>query len=840
MADIRTHATLTTSLVSYWDFEETSAGTAQVDRRDRHGSNDLTDNNTTASATGKIGNGADFERSNNEYLSISDGSQTGLDITTDRSFNFWFKFEDTSTQSFITKWGANDGFWIDWLNDNTLRFRTSSDGSSAYTSTVSWTPTASTWYMITYTYDMSAGEVKFYVNGSQQGSTQTGHDTTVNNSTETFRVGNNSGSGYLDGLMDELGVWDKILTSTEVSDLYNSGNGLPYSDGADVLNNLTLSTGLVSYWDMEEASGTRYDLHGSNNLTDNNTVTQATGKVGNCASIASANTEYLSITDASQTGLNITGDLSASFWINNTTDNDGVILGKRKASNAQYFIDYRTSPNRLRLSVSDDGTNSDVLEVETTLNTGTWYHVVCNWDASAGEVEFFVNGSSVGTDSGLITSLYGSGNGEFQIGSRDGTASWLNGLIDEVSIWSKILTSTEITALYNSGDGIPYYAPTDVSTDYTLTTSLLSYWEMEDATDATRLDSHGSNDLAISNTVAQGVGVTTTGGAGYSADATNGEQLGITDASQTGLDFTGDFSLSAWVYLDTASTSTTFGIFNRYLSTGNLRGVTIGLVANVDGGGTLGALEVVWATNGTTTNLGAFRGSTVPATGSWYHIAIVVDVSAESAKIYVNGTTETLSRTTVQGTPTSIYDNGRNIYMFTSNETATGDGRLDEYAIWPGRLLNVGEIRALYGYGVPPPYLASATAYTLTVTPASAYLVTGKTVTLSTQRIVTVTAETVTFTGNEVTLLAGETIAVETLAVTFTGQTVGLTRTYILPVVASALTVTGQAVLFGRTYIMPVVVAVITFTGFSTVFRTPTQWTERTLNSSTWTKRNRG
>ena len=43
------------------------------------------------------------------------------------------------------------------------------------------------------------------------------------------------------------------------------------------------TTGLVSYWALDETSGTRYDSHGSNDLTDNNTVGYTTGVQGNAA-----------------------------------------------------------------------------------------------------------------------------------------------------------------------------------------------------------------------------------------------------------------------------------------------------------------------------------------------------------------------------------------------------------------------------------------------------------------------------------------------------------------------------------------------------------------------------
>ena len=56
----------------------------------------------------------------------------------------------------------------------------------------------------------------------------------------------------------------------------------------------TLSTGLLAFWKMAETSGTRYDETANNeDLTDNNTVSYATGKVGNAADFEASNNEYL-------------------------------------------------------------------------------------------------------------------------------------------------------------------------------------------------------------------------------------------------------------------------------------------------------------------------------------------------------------------------------------------------------------------------------------------------------------------------------------------------------------------------------------------------------------------
>ena len=58
-----------------------------------------------------------------------------------------------------------------------------------------------------------------------------------------------------------------------------------------------LTDGLVSCWDLDEASGTRYDAYGTNDLTDYNTVGQAAGVNGYAGSFISANSEYLAHSD---------------------------------------------------------------------------------------------------------------------------------------------------------------------------------------------------------------------------------------------------------------------------------------------------------------------------------------------------------------------------------------------------------------------------------------------------------------------------------------------------------------------------------------------------------------
>lgn len=91
---------------------------------------------------------------------------------------------------------------------------------------------ATTWTMVGYSYDgsSSGSGVKMYVNGTPQSQSYT-HDnlsSTIVGTTDC-RIGANEipvTNGF--GRVDELGVWNRVLTPTEMTNLYNSGDGLFY------------------------------------------------------------------------------------------------------------------------------------------------------------------------------------------------------------------------------------------------------------------------------------------------------------------------------------------------------------------------------------------------------------------------------------------------------------------------------------------------------------------------------------------------------------------------------------------------------------------------------------
>lgn len=223
---------------------------------------------------------------------------------------------------------------------------------------------------------------------------------------------------------------------------------------SDISTHSTLPTNLVSYWELEESSGTRVDSHGSNDLTDNNTVLSATGIQGDGADFESSNSEYLS-TSSGSGFVSGAGARSVSLWVKYETSPGTAemsIISNGVFTTSQEFTIKTFTNNKIIVD-----TNGSALAVSSTLSwsTGTWYHIVVTYNGTTGTI--YRDGSSVGTGTATLSTTSPE---DFIIGGRNPASpyNFVDAVIDEVGYWSKALTSTEVTDLYNSGAGLPYSA----------------------------------------------------------------------------------------------------------------------------------------------------------------------------------------------------------------------------------------------------------------------------------------------------------------------------------------------------------------------------------------------
>jgi hypothetical protein len=253
--------------------------------------------------------GADFVSTSSEYLS---SASADFDKGNESfSFGCWVK-QDTHVVNagIIGKYNAtgnNRSYMITTPASGTFRIVMSNDGTSAITLD-SAGHTITEWNFVVGVYDSVNDLQKLSVNGSDF-ITATNTTGAYISSTADFVLGLQT-TAYLDGQIDGAFFYDKALTQDQVTSLYNSGNGKAYA-------NLTADdlTSLVSWWQLNELSGNRSDSHGTNTLTDNNSVLSALGKIQEPI----ANNDYVwRWTDKSSNAYNFDQDTASSQpkWVN--------------------------------------------------------------------------------------------------------------------------------------------------------------------------------------------------------------------------------------------------------------------------------------------------------------------------------------------------------------------------------------------------------------------------------------------------------------------------------------------------------------------------------------------
>jgi hypothetical protein len=209
----------------------------------------------------------------------------------------------------------------------------------------------------------------------------------------------------------------------------------------------SLLTDLVSYWKLDEVSGTRFDTVGSNNLTDNNSVGSALGKVYPLAAQFTAINQSLS-----NSSVTIGTTLTVAVWIYLDSDfvaaTENTIFSFGGIGNAGLFGVVFGGNNILRwYSVPDTITNTG------TIATNAWTFIVAK----------LVDNSSLSVkiNDGAPVSMAKSGSINpttyLLLAARTPTDDTpFPGRIGPLAVWSRETTDDEDTELYNGGSGLAY------------------------------------------------------------------------------------------------------------------------------------------------------------------------------------------------------------------------------------------------------------------------------------------------------------------------------------------------------------------------------------------------
>ena len=251
-------ASLTTDLTSYYKLDETS-GTLLDDIVENH---DGTNSGFLVNQTGII---------NTAYRSdgTSDNIDLGTFVPTNNAFtwNIWAKYNTTPSSTSYFTYGRNSArnFQIIYSSSGETKPFFNIGGSGT---TKGDNIGTGSYHMITYMWDgtTNAGGIETYVDGTLYGTAGTaGSGSGGANTNYEFGSHSTVGNQAQNVTMDEVGYWDRELTTGEITELYNSGAGLayPFADSESIDANFSYvvntNSGEVELTDTSTASGTSID-----------------------------------------------------------------------------------------------------------------------------------------------------------------------------------------------------------------------------------------------------------------------------------------------------------------------------------------------------------------------------------------------------------------------------------------------------------------------------------------------------------------------------------------------------------------------------------------------------
>ena len=292
------------------------------------------------------------------------------------------------------------------------------------------------WHHYAATRD-SLGVVRFYVDGSYIGQctpTWTGsHRVNV--------IGNTIGSERFAEKIDDYAIWNRALTAAEIASIYTAGNA------GNSLHTLifSISTSIKNLWTLD-TDGT--------DLISGNTATVAGGTVNFVSGAGRNYAEYVLGEQSSTTTTDLSGGkLTLSFWAEagtpytyfGNTYNSFITFGK----SGQYFSLYLLN-GKIRAYHTSSGGSSDN---RGTVNVPSgWNHYAITFNSTTNAKVVYLNGVAQSLTGGGYSGTFSSAQTTFLGNISSSSAFRQNGGgLDDVGLWSRDLSASEILQIYNAG-----------------------------------------------------------------------------------------------------------------------------------------------------------------------------------------------------------------------------------------------------------------------------------------------------------------------------------------------------------------------------------------------------
>lgn len=452
-----TNDSLKNGLVGHWTFDGKNMLNGKALDISTSGFNGSPTNIATSTfyAPGKIGQGLNFDGVD-DYISFGN---IGLMDQEPFSVSVWFYANNPVSGNNQVLVSSSDGQGLTDTTTDAQYLMLNSSGqitafshrSTAGAGAVGTVASANTWYHAVGVYENSALR-HVYVNGVFIASNTGGEAV---NTPNNLRIGSRNHSGgeaqFFDGIIDDVRVYNRVLSASEITKLYNIGTSRFAESPTDWMKD-----GLVGYWTFDGKdfpNGKATDVSGNGNSGSPAGIATSTfyapGKIGQGVRFDSDRADRI----LTSLQLNSTASgLSTSMWVktNNESLANQVLFAEQTSGAVTLTLFYRGSENAFSYINEYNVTDSQG-GWNYTLDEG-WHHIVLVEPYSGGDVDnasFYVDGV-------LVTSLFAGVNlnpstANFIIGNRkDADLAW-SGNIDDVRVYNRTLSANEVLQLYNKG-----------------------------------------------------------------------------------------------------------------------------------------------------------------------------------------------------------------------------------------------------------------------------------------------------------------------------------------------------------------------------------------------------
>jgi uncharacterized protein YodC (DUF2158 family) len=422
------------SLVGHWTFEAAPSGNSD----DSSGlANDSKLLEGAVLGPGRIGNAVHFD---GRKANVSVPSSPSLVLTGPLTIAAWVNpgpRRENYAPSIVEKWdtvrgGGQSGYFLRLAKTGQVHFVVSEPAGMAEVFSVT-SPPSNAWTLLTAVFEK--GSVKIYVNGTLEKTAPANVSPGISRSALRIGMGGGEGGHYFQGALDEVRLYKRALAAEEIARMAGDST-IP---------------GLVGYWKLDEAGGAVAADSSGTGLRGTlvNGPAWVPGKHGHALSFNGENAVLNIESGAPLMDLQKSG-MTACAWFLARGPKRGQILDTSNA-NVGWILAWKPE-NKIEFLADHFRTSEVKLLTSGTFAANVWHHVAATWDGSpsASRARLYVNGLPAdvkGVDG--VGELREDVPSPLSVGNRRRQDRGFDGLIDEVRVYNRVLSASEILGLFN-------------------------------------------------------------------------------------------------------------------------------------------------------------------------------------------------------------------------------------------------------------------------------------------------------------------------------------------------------------------------------------------------------